>query len=94
MTAGPGRTPSRNASFPQQLGPPGQEAVLFGLRHGSVLRGRDKSQNVSLVLGLHTTRRGVLAHLPDIRAEAGDVCEQVGAAARDETFGRRLDRET
>ena len=56
VPAGPGHTPPRNAGFPQQLEPPGQEAVLFGLRHGSVLRGRDKSQNVTLVLGLHMPR--------------------------------------
>src|ERR1700704_3633089 len=47
--------PRHHAGFMQQLQSPGYHSVLFGLGHGPLLLDREGSQNVTLVLGLHTT---------------------------------------
>jgi hypothetical protein len=52
VSAGLGDAPGHVTGLPQQLQTPGNHSVLFILVHGLLL-GWERSQNVSLVLGLH-----------------------------------------
>lgn len=59
MTAGLGHAPGRQACFPKQLNRQARTGFCSALVMGSLLLDREGSQNVTLVLALHTMPLGL-----------------------------------